>query len=475
MPLPIEGSEDSPTSATSLWREIANALKGYRRDYTVEPPKRAILLLAVPMTLELLMQSVFALVDIFWVAHLGSDAIAVVGLVEVLMTLIYAIAAGISVAATAIVARRIGEKNPRRAAHSAGQMITLSLSIAVPLGIVLSYLGPQLLLMMGASASVVALGSGFTQIMLGGNVTVFMIFVSNAIFRGAGDAALAMRTLWLANGLNIALGPCFIFGWGPFPQMGVTGAALATTISRAVGVIYQLWHLAGHNGSIQVRWRDLLPNPALMRAVAPTAGPGVVQVLISTTSWVALFKILAMFGSSALAGYTIAVRLIQLAMLVSLGVANAAATLVGQSLGASKPDRAEAIVRLAVRFNVPLLTGIGVAFIAFSRPLIDLFTSDPNVVEHGTRALWIVSLGLPIYAAATCFIAAFNGAGDTWTPTRLNFFCLWLGQVPLAWILSSVTRLGSSGVAIAVLLSFSLLALLSSTSFRRGLWRTKRV
>lgn len=462
-------------SDTSLWRDIAHALKGRRFDYTAEKPERAIVLLAVPMMLEMLMESLFAFVDVFWVARLGRDAIAVVGLVEAVMTLIYAVAIGISFAATAIVARRIGEQDLRSAAQVAGQMIALGLSLSALLGVALGCLAPQILSLMGAPAGVINIGTDFARVMLGGNVTVFMIFLINAIFRGAGDAAIAMRTLCLANGVNFILAPCLIFGWGPFPQLGVTGAAVSTNISRALGVMYQLWQLAGRGSSIHLRLVDLWPTRAVTKVVARTAGPGIAQMLISTTSWVGLFKILAMFGSAALAGYTIAIRLIHLVMLLALGLANAAATLVGQNLGAGKPDRAEAVVRLAVRFNALAFGGIGILLISFSHPLMSLLTSDPGVIYHGARALCIVGLGLPLYAAGSCLIAAFNGAGDTWTPTRLNFFCFWVAQIPLAWILSSVMNFGASGVFTAVLLSFSMLAVWSGVAFKRGAWRAKRV
>jgi putative MATE family efflux protein len=311
--------------------------------------------------------------------------------------------------------------------------------------------------------------------MLGGNITVFMIFLINAAFRGAGDAVLAMRTLWLANALNIVLGPCFIFGLGPFPEMGVTGAAVATNIGRGIGVLYQLWHIAGHHSRLRVRLSHLRPDFALLKSLVRMALSGIAQLLIATTSWLGLFTILAQFGAAALAGYTIAIRIIVFALLPAWGLANAAATLVGQNLGAGRPDRSEAAVKIAIRFNVTFLGVIGVVFVVFARPLVSLFTNDPEVLAYGTQSLWIVGLAFPIYAAGMCFGSAFNGAGDTWTPTRLNFFCFWLGQVPLAWVLAVPFGFGPLGVFIAVPVSFVALTAWTGALFKQGEWKEKRV
>jgi MATE family, multidrug efflux pump len=469
----------NPASAVqqhaSFWQIVVQSLRGEHHDYTAGTLNRAVLLLAVPMVLEMLMESLFAVVDVFWVSRLGQEAVAVIGLTESVMTLIYAVAIGISLAATAIVARRIGEKDAARAAQAAGQIVLLGVTIAAGLGIVLGYFAADILRLMGADASIVALGADFARIMLGGNATVFLIFLINAIFRGAGDAVLAMRTLWLANALNIVLGPCFIFGWGPFPEMGVTGAAVATNIGRGIGVLYQLWHLAGHHSRVRVRMRHLVPVVADIRAILATAGNGILQLLINTTSWIGLFKILALFGSAALAGYTIAIRIVVFALMPAWGLSNAGATLVGQNLGAAKPERAEAAIRIATRFNVIFLGVVGAAFVIFAHPLVSLFATDAQVLMHGTRALWIISLAFPLYAAGMCLEAAFNGAGDTWTPTRLNFFCLWLGQVPLAWLLADGLRLGPLGVFIAVPVSFSALTLWGGMLFRQGRWKLQRV
>lgn len=465
----------TPAAELSVWRTILSAVKGEHHDYTAAPLNRAVLLLAVPMVLEMIMESLFAVADVFWVSRLGKEAIAIVGITESLMSLIYAVAIGISFAATAIVARRIGEKDPARAAQAAGQILLIGFTVAAALGAVLAYFARDILVLMGTDDATIAIGTNFTRVMLGGNVTVFMIFLINAIFRGAGDAVIAMRTLWLANALNIALGPCFIFGLGPFPEMGVTGAAVATNIGRGTGVLYQLWHLTARPGRVRIELRHLRPEWNDIAAILRPAWSGVAQLLITTTSWVGLFKILSVFGSAAVAGYTIAIRVIMFALMPAWGLANAGSTLVGQNLGAQKPDRAEAAVRIATKFNVLFLGLIGVLFIALSGVIARLFTTDAEVLPHATRALWIVSLAFPLYAAGMCYEGAFNGAGDTWTPTRLNFFCFWLGQIPLAWLLAHPLGLGALGVYIAVPASFSAFALWSRVLFARGRWKTQKV
>jgi putative MATE family efflux protein len=454
---------------------VAQSLRGEHHDFTALPLNRAVLLLAVPMVLEMVMESLFAITDVFWVSRLGREAVAVVGLTETVMTLIYAVAIGISIAATAVISRRIGEKDPAAAARAAGQIVLLGVLISSGLGVVLGIAAPSILRLMGAEESIVQLGTPFMRLMLGGNATVFLIFLINAIFRGAGDAVIAMRTLWLANGLNILLGPCFIFGLGPFPEMGVTGAAVATNLGRGIGVLYQLYNLAGPAGRFRLRFAHLKPDPSVMTGILRTSGNGILQFLISTTSWVGLMKILSMFGSSVLAGYTIAIRIVIFALMPAWGLANAGATLVGQNLGAGQPDRAAAAVKIAMKFNVIFLGVTGLLFAVFSGPIAGFFAPDPEVFGHAKRALWIISLAFPLYAAGMCLEGAFNGAGDTWTPTRLNFFCFWLGQIPLAWFLAQSRHLGPTGVFIAVPVSFSALAISSWVLFRRGKWKLKKV
>lgn len=474
-PAPIPPPPAPPADDLSFWRVVWLSLKGEHHDYTAGTLNRAVLLLAVPMVLEMVMESLFAVVDVFWVSRLGKEAIAVVGLTESVMSLVYAVAIGISFAATAIVSRRIGEKDPERAAQAAGQILLLGVTISAAIGVVLGWFAPQILRLMGADDATIAIGGNFSRIMLGGNATVFMIFLINAVFRGAGDAVIAMRTLWLANALNIALGPCFIFGLGPFPELGVTGAAVATNIGRGIGVLYQLWHLAGNHSRIKIRLRHLRPERESLASIVSRSGSGIAQLLISTTSWVGLFKILALFGSSAMAGYTIAIRIVIFALMPAWGLANAGATLVGQNLGAGKPERAEEAVKIATKFNMIFLGIVGVVFIALAWPILGIFTTDPEVRLYGSRALWIVSLAFPLYAAGMCLEATFNGAGDTWTPTRLNFFCFWLGQVPLAWLLAKPLGLGPVGIFIAVPVSFTVLALWSAVLFKRGKWKHQKV
>lgn len=467
-------SEEASTPV-SFWQSVRQALRGEEHDYTALPLNRAVILLAVPMVLEMIMESLFAVVDVYWVSNLGKEAVAVVGITDSLMTLVYAVAIGISIAATAIVSRRIGEKEPELASQAAGQIVLLGLLVSSGIGILLGYLAPDILRLIGTEEKIVTLGSNFARIMLGGNATVFLIFLLNAIFRGAGDAVIAMRTLWLANALNIVLGPCFIFGWGIFPELGVTGAAVATNIGRGIGVTYQLWHLAGHHSRVKVRWQHFRPVSEVIEAVLRKSGSGIVQLLISTTSWLGLYMILNKFGSSVIAGYTIAIRIVIFALMPAWGLANAGSTLVGQNLGAGKPERAEAAVWIAVKFDAIVLSVIGLSFVLCAHPLIRLFTLDPEVMAYGTQALWIVSLAFPLYAGGMCFEAAFNGSGDTWTPARLNFLCLWLGQIPIAWVLAKSLGFGPVGAFIAVPVAYSLLAIFSWLLFKRGHWKTQKV
>jgi putative MATE family efflux protein len=463
-------------SYPGLWKTIVQSLKGsHFADYTALPLNRAVLLLAVPMVMEMMMESLFALSDVFWVSRLGKFAVAAVGFTESVMTLIYAVAIGVSIAATAIVARRMGEKDPTQASRVAGQILMLGLTLALGLGAVAVPFAPRILELMGADPQVITTGGNFSRIMLGGNVTVFMIFLLNAVFRGAGDAVIAMRTLILSNCLNIILGPCFINGWGPFPALGVTGAAVATNLGRGIGVLYQLWHLTGARGRLRLHLADLLPDPKILGNIVKTSASGVLQFAINTTSWMFLFKILAHFGSHVLAGYTIAMRLIVFALLPAWGLSNAGSTLVGQNLGAGRPDRAEASIKIATRFNMIFLGTVAVIYIAGARLMIGVFTSDPAVFAEAVRALWIVSLAFPVFAAGMCFGAAFNGSGDTWTPTWLNFFCFWLGQLPLAWLLAGPAGLGPTGAYASIPISFLAFALWSGLLFRRGKWKQQKV
>jgi putative MATE family efflux protein len=455
---------------------LRDAVRGsHHEDYTEAPIGRAVVLLAVPMVLEMIMESVFAVADIFFVARLGADAIATVGITESLMTIIYAVAIGLSIGAAATVARRIGEKDRDGAARAAVQSILLGIVIAAAVGTAGALFGPQLLRLMGASDDVLRTGSGFSRIMLGGSGTVLLLFLINAVFRGAGDAAIAMRVLWFANAINIALGPCFIFGLGPFPELGVAGAAVGTTIGRGCGVLYQLYHLARRGGRIEVHRHHLGLDPGVMRGILRISGTAMFQNFIGTASWMGLVRILTGFGSAAVAGNTIAIRIILFALLPSFGVSNAAATLVGQNLGAGKPDRAEAAAWKAGFYNTVCLSFVGGLFLLFAPALVGLFTSDPEVAGHGVRALRIVAAGFLFYGYGMVLTQSFNGAGDTRTPTLIHLFCLWCWEIPLAWVLARPLGFGPTGVFIAVAVGFSTLAVVSAQLFRRGTWKLKRV
>ena len=459
----------------SFWQTIREAIRGSHHDYTSGPIGRAIILLAVPMVLEMMMESLFAVVDIFWVAHVSPNAVATVGLTESMLTIAYTAAMGLSIGVTATVARRIGEKNPEGAAEAAVQGIALGVLTAVIVGVAGVLLAPTLLGVMGAAPEVIATGQNYTRIMLGGNVVILLIFLINAIFRGAGDAAIAMRVLWLANSINIILGPLLIFGVGPFPRLGLTGAAIATTIGRGTGVLYQLYRLWRGDGRVVIRREHIELKPAVMRALLRLSGTATFQVFVGMASWIGLTRINASFGTDALAGYQIAIRIIIFALLPSWGLANAAATMVGQALGAGKPERGEQAVWKAAFYNVVFLGVAGLAFITFANPIAHLFTKDPAVVEIAAGCLRIISYGYLFYAYGMVLTNSFNGAGDTWTPTWLNLFCFWLWEIPLAWVLARHFNLGPQGVAWAVTIAFSTLAVASAVLFRRGRWKLKTV
>jgi putative MATE family efflux protein len=421
------------------------------------------------------MESLFVVVDIFWVSRLGADAVATVGLTESLLATIYAVAVGLSMAATAVVARRTGENDPDGASQAAVQIIAVSILSALAIAVPGLLFGPQLLALMGGTPSVVATGSGYTTVMLSGSITIILLFILNAIFRGAGDAATPMRTLWMANGLNMILGPCLIFGLGPIPEMGVTGAAVATTIGRGVGVAYQCWILGRGGGRVTVLRRHMQAQWNIMRTVLRVAGPATLQMLIETTSWVGLVRILADFGSAALAGYTIAIRVAIFALLPSEGMANAAATLVGQNLGAGRADRAERSVWVVGLYNFLFLGVVSVGFLTLSNPIVGFFTSDPAVMAYGVDCLQIIALGFLFFAYGMVIVQAFNGAGDTRTPTLLYLACFWAFKIPAAYILAIPAGFGPGGVFGAITAAYSALALAGVVCFRRGWWKQQRV
>jgi putative MATE family efflux protein len=463
------------TQPDNWWTVVRDAVRGIPHDYTSGSLGRGIVLLAIPMVLEMAMESIFAVVDVFWVSRLGADAIATVGLTESMMTLVYTAAMGLSIGVAATVARRIGEKRPDAAAEAAVQGIVLGLGVAALVAVLGIALAPRLLATMGASPAVIGGGAGFTRTMLGGSATVLLLFLINAIFRGAGDAAIAMRVLWLANAINIVLGPFFIFGLGPFPELGVTGAAVATTIGRGTGVLYQVYRLMRGDGRVAVRRIHLALRPAVMANLVRLSASGTFQVLVGTASYIGLVRIISTFGSQVLAGYTISIRILIFALLPSWGLANAAATMVGQSLGAGDPDRAERAAWLASRYNMVVLGTVGLVFILLAGPIVGLFTHDLVALPTGAVGLRTMSFGFVFYALGMALTQAFNGAGDTWTPTWINLGCFWLWEIPLAYLLARVWDFGPQGVFIAITVGYSTLALVSTVLFKRGRWKLRTV
>ncbi len=459
----------------SWWDHVRAALRGAHYDYTEGPVGRSLWLLAIPMVLETLMESLFAICDVFFVSRLGADAVATVGLTESMLTMLYALAMGLGIGATATVARRIGEKDADGAARAAVQAIALGVGVSVAIGVAGGFYAPALLTAMGATPSIVETGSGYTRVMLGGNATVVLIFLINAVFRGAGDAAIAMRVLWLANALNIVLAPCLIFGLGPFPALGVAGAAVATNIGRGTGVLYQLYMLSRRDGRLRIEARHLALDPAVMRGIWRLSSTGVFQILVSTTSWVILVRILSTFGSVVVAGNTIGIRLIIFALLPAWGLANAAATMVGQALGAGKPDRAERAAWLAARYNVVCLAAVSAVFVAAAEPIVGVFTTDPDVARHAVACLRTVSVGFLFYGFGMTLSSALNGAGDTWMPTWINIGCFWCFELPLAWLLAVPLGWGPTGVYVAITIGFSTHAATCALVFSRGRWKTRRV
>jgi len=459
----------------SLWTDLKDAVRGTHQNYTEGAVSRAILLLAVPMVLETAMESLFAVVDIFFVSKLGPAAVATVALTESILTIVFTLALGLSIGVTATVARRIGEKDSDGAAQTAVQALVLGLGVALVIGVLGAIFAPDLLRVMGASRESIEHGVGYTRIMLGGNATLLLLFLINAAFRGAGDAVVAMRVLWLANGINIFLDPMLIFGVGPFPELGVQGAAVATNIGRGTAVLAQLWLLGRSTGRLQVARRHLQVLPSVMWRLVRLSGTGTFQVFIGMASWVGLIRILAGYDDQVLAGYAIGIRLIIFALLPSWGMANAAATLVGQNLGAGKPERAERSVWIAGFLNMIFLGAIGLLFIVFAHPIVSIFTTLPEALHWGVLCLRIVSCGFLFYAYGMVLTQSFNGAGDAWTPTWINLFCFWLFELPFAWFASHKLGWGPIGVFVAMTVSFSALAVISGVAFRRGRWKLKQV
>ncbi len=458
-----------------FFRNLRIALSGSEKNFTSGSIDRAIFLLSVPMILEMVMESLFAVVDVFFVSKIGVDAVATVGLTESVITLVYSIAIGMSMATTAMVARRIGEKRPEMAAIAAAQAIYLALAVSGIIAVAGAIYAEEILSLMGSSDELVKEGSSYTRIMFGGNATIMILFLLNAVFRGAGDAAIAMRSLWVANGINIFLDPCLILGIGPFPELGLQGAAIATNIGRGSGILYQLVYLFNGKSLIIIRRESLSIQWNVIRQLIKVSAGGTGQILIGSASWIFLVRIVSLFGSGALAGYTVAIRIIIFTILPSWGLSNAAATLVGQNLGAESPDRAEESVWKCAFYNLVFLGLVALVFGIWAPGIVSIFSADPTVNYYGSLCLRIVCFGYVFFAYGMVMVQAFNGAGDTRTPTIINLVCYWAFQIPLAYLLAVWFNLGPYGVFLAIAIAESLLAVISIALFRRGRWKVTRI
>lgn len=454
---------------------LKEAIKGEHREYTSGSINKALFMLSVPMILEMVMESLFAVVDVFYVSKLGVNAVATIGLTESMLMILYSVAIGLSMATTALVARRVGEKNFKGASDSAVQAIYVTLVFSLLLSIPGILFPKDLLRIMGASEQLIEEGYQYTQIMLGGNICIMFLFLINAIFRGAGDASLAMRSLWIANSMNILLCPVFIFGFAFIPAMGIKGAAIATTIGRGIGVLYQCIMLARKSSVIRISVENLKVQFSIITSLIKISLGGMGQFLVESASWIFLVRIVSIFGSDALAGYTIAIRIIIFTLLPSFGLANAASTLVGQNLGANEPERAEKSVWKAAFYNMVFLGTVSFFFIVFAEAFIGIFSTEPVVISYGKIALQIICIGYVFFAYGMITAQSFNGAGDTRTPTYINVFSHWIIQIPLAYLLSIVFELGPKGTFIAVAFAFSLHALISVYIFKKGNWKEVKV
>jgi putative MATE family efflux protein len=462
-------------SQPTLWASVREALRGSHQDFTTGSLNRAILLLAIPMVLELVLESTFAVVDVFWVGRLGANAVATVGLTESLLSLVFAVSLGLGLSTTAMVARRIGEKDPEGAAVAGVQAIVIGLTLSLLMGVPCLFYAPHLLRLMGASPEIVAMGSGYTRIALGGSGVLLMLFLNNAIFRGAGDAAIAMRLLWVSNIINLILDPCLIFGWGPFPKMGVTGAALATFTGRGIGMLYQFYRLMRGTERIRILRRQIRVNWEVLLKLFRVSLTGILQFAIAHTSWIGLVRIVSFFGASAVAGYTIAIRVVIFLIMPSWGLSNAAATLVGQNLGAKQPERAEASVWRTGLYNMLFLGTIGLLMVMIAEPVVRLFTSDPVVVPLAASCLRILSYGNIGYAYGMVMLQAFNGAGDTVTPTIVFFFGFWTFEIPLAYWLALRRGMQSNGAFWSIVVAEGAIAAAGIILFKRGKWKQQKI
>lgn len=459
----------------SFWASVREALRGSHQDYTVGSLNRAIFLLAIPMVLEMFMESLFAVVDVFWVARLGEGAVATVGLTEAVLALVYAVAMGLGLSATAMVARRVGEKDSEGAAVAGVQAIALAMVTGLVMGLPSFMLARRLLQWMGGSPALLGMGTSYARIVLGTCAVPVLLILNNAVFRGAGDAAIAMRVLWISNIINLVLDPCFIFGLGPFPRLGVTGAAVATLIGRSIGVLYQFYRLYQGGEHIRILARQVRLHGEVMLRLLNVSLTGILQIAIPQVAWTGLVRIVSIFGDAALAGYTIGIRIIIFVILPSWGLSGAAATLVGQNLGATQPERAEKSVWITGFYNMLFMGILGVFFVVFAGPVVRLFTQDPAVVPLGVSCLRILSFGNVGYAYGMVMLQAFNGAGDTRTPTCVNLLGYWVLEIPLAYALALPGGLHSNGVYLAILMSECAIAAVSVIIFSRGRWKTKRI
>jgi putative MATE family efflux protein len=457
----------------TLWSLIKRSFRSDQYDYTKGSIRHAIILLAIPMILELSLESVFAVVDMFFVGRLGENAIATVGLTESVVTIIYSLGIGLSTAATAVVARRTGEKNEDDAAHAGMQTIILALVVSVVLSSLGIVFAPNILLVMGAKPDVIREGAVFTRIMLGANSVIILLFLINGIFRGAGNAVIAMHSLWLASICNIVLCPLLIYGIGPINGLGLKGAAIATTIGRSIGVAYQCYHLLKGSSSIHIKARHFKFDWPLMKTIIGIAWPATFQFLIASGSWIVLAALIAKSGgTAATAGYQVALRNVVFFILPAWGLSNAAATLVGQNLGAKQPQRAEQSVILTAKYNAIFMSGVMLLFMLFASPIISVFTNDPEVHKTGTLALRIIGSGYIFYGIGMVMINALNGAGDTKTPTLINFFGFWLFQIPFAFLLTKVFNMGATGSFISIPVAETLIAVAAYILFKRGKWKS---
>jgi len=454
---------------------FGQAVAGSERDYTVGSIRKAVFLLAIPMIMEMIMESVFAVVDIFFVGKLGNDAVATVGLTESVLSLVYSIAIGLSMAATALVARRVGEKNREAAAHAGMQAILFALILSVIISVAGVSFAGTILHLMGASDKMIAENIRYAQIMYGGNVVIMLLFLINGIFRGAGDASIAMRSLWIANISNIILCPLLIYGLGPVPALGLKGAAIATTTGRSIGVLYQLYRLFIRKGLLTFYLRQLRPEKELLEQIVRIGSTGTVQFLVSSASWIFLARLMAGFGEAAMAGYQVAIRILIFFLLPAWGLSNAAATLTGQNLGAGKPDRAEKSVWTTATYNVIFMLSVSVFFYLFGEPVVNFMNSDVQARHYAIQALRIISTGYVFFGIGMVMMMAFNGAGDTRTPTLVNLVGFWLFQIPLAWVLSQYYIHEPKGIFFAIVLSQIVTAALSLYLFKRGSWKMVKV